>query len=287
MHLPTNETVRGPAASMLGRVALLATLAALFLPAAASAADSVYWGNEGSGTVQFGNLDGTGSVGSLFGGENAPAGSRSIRQPARSTGPTSMATSGSGTSTARAATDLIVTPDRHPCGVAVDPAGKIYWAEFVSVGTTAGTIRRANLDGSERGDAGLRSVRPEWGCDRPRSQQDLLDQPGPRRPQRRGLARGPERLECAGDCAQPGRIRSGSRSTGPPARSTGPTLAPAAAVPARSGPRIWTAPPPRTCSAARAARAGWQSTPRQTRSTGPISAPASSGSGTSTARAPP
>ena len=74
MHLPTNETVRGPAASMLGRVALLATLAALFLPAAASAADSIYWGNEGSGTVQFGNLDGTGSVGSLFGGESAPCG---------------------------------------------------------------------------------------------------------------------------------------------------------------------------------------------------------------------
>ena len=137
-------------------------------------------------------------------------------------------------------------PDRHarasplrgggrPC------AGKIYWAEFVSVGTTAGTIRRANLDGSNRGDPGLRSVRPERGGDRPRSQQDLLDQPGPRRAQRRGLAREPERLESAGDCAAARPIRSGSRSTRPPARSTGPTSATAAAVPARSGSRTWTA----------------------------------------------
>ena len=75
-------------------------------------------------------------------------GGDSTPRPARSTGPTSMATrSGPGTWTARARPTLISAD--HPCGVAVDPAaGKIYWAEFVGVGTTAGTIRRANLDGS-------------------------------------------------------------------------------------------------------------------------------------------
>ncbi|MGA8927249.1 MAG: hypothetical protein WB462_13600 [Solirubrobacterales bacterium] len=132
-----------------GRLAgLLVTLAALLLPASASAADTVYWASESAGTIQYGNLDGTGSVQTLFSGEGAPCGVATNPAAgkiywANFSGNQIRAGDLAGTS----ATTLISAD--HPCGVAVDPAaGKIYWAEFVGVGTTAGTIRRANLNGS-------------------------------------------------------------------------------------------------------------------------------------------
>ena len=53
------------------RVALLAALAALLLPASASAADSIYWASE-SGFVGVGNLDGSGTASTLFGSEGGP-----------------------------------------------------------------------------------------------------------------------------------------------------------------------------------------------------------------------
>ena len=44
----------------LRRLTLIAVLAPLLLPVAASAADSIYWGNEFS-ALRAGNLDGTGA----------------------------------------------------------------------------------------------------------------------------------------------------------------------------------------------------------------------------------
>ena len=60
---------------------LLAVLIALLLPATVSAAapastpaDTIYWASESAGTIQYGNLDGTGPVQTLFSGEGAPCG---------------------------------------------------------------------------------------------------------------------------------------------------------------------------------------------------------------------
>ena len=157
---------------------LLAVLIALLLPAAATAAapaNLIYWASESAGTIQYGNLDGTGPVQTLFSGEGAPCGVAT--NPAAGKiywanfgGNQIRAGNLDGTGAA-----TLISAD-HPCGVAVDPAaGKIYWAEFVGVGTSAGTIRRANLDGSNPQTLVTGPVRPEWGRDRPRSQQDLLD----------------------------------------------------------------------------------------------------------------
>jgi hypothetical protein len=52
---------------------VLGFVAALLLPASASAADSIYWASE-SGFVGAGNLDGSGTASTLFGGEASPAG---------------------------------------------------------------------------------------------------------------------------------------------------------------------------------------------------------------------
>src|SRR5438094_4993711 len=66
-----------------------AAWAALAVPAAASAADGIYWANPGSGKIRVGNLNGGGTPADLF-----PS-----------------------------------TTESAPYGVAIDPAaGKIYWA---------------------------------------------------------------------------------------------------------------------------------------------------------------
>jgi hypothetical protein len=134
---------------------LLAVLIALLLPATVSAAapastpaDTIYWASESAGTIQYGNLDGTGPVQTLFSGEGAPCGVATNPAVgkiywANFSGNQIRAGNLDGTGAA-----TLIRAD-HPCGVAIDPvAGKIYWAEFVGVGTTAGTIRQANLDGS-------------------------------------------------------------------------------------------------------------------------------------------
>ena len=61
------------AMSTFRRFALLAIVVAV-LPATASAADSIYWGNEGGDTIQVGNLDGSGSPSTLVGGGGGPCG---------------------------------------------------------------------------------------------------------------------------------------------------------------------------------------------------------------------
>jgi hypothetical protein len=61
--------------SAFRRFALLAIVVAV-LPATASAADSIYWGAEGAGAIQAGNLDGSGSASTVFGSEG---GGRPVR----------------------------------------------------------------------------------------------------------------------------------------------------------------------------------------------------------------
>ena len=86
------------------------------------------------------------------------------------------------------ASTLFAAPGNNLCGVAVDPAaGKIYWANF-----STNEIRVGNLNGTGAVDPVHRPgrERPERGSDRPREQQDLLDEPV----LRRGSGREPGRL---------------------------------------------------------------------------------------------
>jgi uncharacterized protein (DUF2147 family) len=130
------------------RLTLVAVLAALLLPATASAADSIYWGNEFN-AVRVGNLDGTGAQDVVAGkpcGVAIDAAAGKIYWANWDQGKIQRA-------------DLDVTdadndgpdvqtlfdaPDNHLCGVAVDPANnKIYWANFSS-----DEIRVGNLQGT-------------------------------------------------------------------------------------------------------------------------------------------
>ena len=148
-------------------------------------------------------------------------------------------------------------------------------------------------------------ARPVRGGDRPRGRQDLLGQlPPARSGSGTWMARAPPR-----PCSAARAARAGWRSTPRPARSTGPTSAPARSGSAnldgsgiatalftgrgtptgvtidpaagkiywinqfhtdRSGWRTWTArSPPDPVRRRGPARSGWRSTPRPTRSTGP------------------
>ncbi len=141
------ETTRN-ALRTLRRLTLLAVLAALLLPATASAADSIYWGNEFS-ALRVGNLDGTGPQDVVAGkpcGVAIDAAAGKIYWANWDPGKIQRA-------------DLDVTdadndgpevetlfdaPGNHLCGVALDPANnRIYWANF-----STDEIRRGNLDGS-------------------------------------------------------------------------------------------------------------------------------------------
>ena len=125
---------------------MLGFVAALLLPASASAADSIYWASE-SGFVGVGNLDGSGTAATLFGSEGGPCGvaidpaADKIYWTNFSSGTVRVANL-DGTGTASTLTNA--SSEGNPCGVAVDPAAnKIYWANYSS-----GTIRVGNLDGS-------------------------------------------------------------------------------------------------------------------------------------------
>ena len=125
---------------------MLGFVAALLLPASASAADSIYWASE-SGFVGVGNLDGSGTAATLFSSEGGPCGvaidpaADKIYWTNFSSGTIRVANL-DGTGTASTLTNA--SSEGNPCGVAVDPAAnKIYWANYSS-----GTIRVGNLDGS-------------------------------------------------------------------------------------------------------------------------------------------
>jgi hypothetical protein len=129
----------------LRRLTLLGVLAALLLPATASAADSIYWGNEFS-AVRVGNLDGTGAQDVVAGkpcGVAIDAAAGKIYWANWDPGKIQRA-------------DLDVTdadndgpdvetlfdaPGDHLCGVAIDPANsKIYWANFSTDEIRAGSL---------------------------------------------------------------------------------------------------------------------------------------------------
>ena len=143
----------------------------------------------------------------------------------------------SGTSMARTSTTCITGED-NPCGVAIDPAAQ----QDLLGQLRHDAIRIANLDGSTTQSRPCSTPcpvgRPERGCDRPGAQQDLLDQPGSRRPQRRGRE---SRTWHGGDTQaivyQPSQSDRGGHRRRGPAASTGPTSVRAAAGPVRSGAR--------------------------------------------------
>ena len=132
----------------LRRLTLLAVLAALLLPATASAEDSIYWGSEFN-AVRVGNLDGTGAQDVVAGkpcGVAIDAAAGKIYWANWDPGKIQRA-------------DLDVTdadndgpdvetlfdaPGNNLCGIAVDPANnKIYWANF-----STNEIRVGNLQGT-------------------------------------------------------------------------------------------------------------------------------------------
>jgi DNA-binding beta-propeller fold protein YncE/Ca2+-binding RTX toxin-like protein len=134
---------RYAATGLFRKAGLFAVALALLLPATASAADSIYWGNEGS-AVRVGNLDGTGTASDVAAG--SPCGV-AIDSAA---GKIYWANWFSGT-IQRGNLDLTGTPETlfsapssNLCGVAVDPANnKIYWANF-----STNEILAGNADGT-------------------------------------------------------------------------------------------------------------------------------------------
>ena len=132
---------------VLRRVRLLAVagLSLLAIPAGASAADRVYWGDQ-NGSVRVGNLNGSGSPSTLFSDPGGPFGVAIDPAAGRiywgdfgSGGIQGGNLDGSGSPAT-----LYTTPSRYPFGVAVDPAaGKIYWSD-----PNSGRIWVANLNGS-------------------------------------------------------------------------------------------------------------------------------------------
>ncbi len=116
---------------------------AFLLPATASAADSIYWGNE-SGAVRVGPLDGSLPAQTLAGGTPCgvaidPAAGK-IYWANWSSGEIMRADLDGGQNA-----EPVYTGQNNPCGVAIDPtAGKIYWASF---GDNA--IRAGNLNGTD------------------------------------------------------------------------------------------------------------------------------------------
>jgi DNA-binding beta-propeller fold protein YncE len=122
---------------------LFAVVIVLLLPATASAADSIYWGNESS-AVRVGNLDGTGTASDVAGGSPCGVALDSAA------GKIYWANWFAGT-IQRGNLDLTGTPEtvfdasgNNLCGLAVDPANnKIYWANF-----STNEILVGNMDGT-------------------------------------------------------------------------------------------------------------------------------------------
>ena len=110
--------------------------------APASAKDSIYWAN--SGNIQVGDLNGGGSIFTLYSGENFPIGV--VVDPA--TGKVYWAnTNGTiriGDLRGSKPAQTLFSGEATPQGIAIDPsAGKLYWTDLSS-----GTIRVGNLNGS-------------------------------------------------------------------------------------------------------------------------------------------
>ena len=121
---------------------LAAALAALLSPAAAQAADSVYWSN-GSGAIRYGSLVGTGSAQNLYTGEGTTSGVAIDAAAGKIYWANSSAIRVANLDGSGAPQDLY-PGESVPNGVAIDPAaGRIYWANYGS-----NEIRIGSLDGS-------------------------------------------------------------------------------------------------------------------------------------------
>ena len=112
------------------------------------AAGKIYWANFFSDGIRVANLDGSGTVSTLFdGGLAAYAGWRWTRRTTRSTGPISPRQEirvGNLDGTGVPATLFTETAGSRPSGVAIDPAAnKIYWTNQFS-----DEVRVGNLDGT-------------------------------------------------------------------------------------------------------------------------------------------
>src|SRR2546429_4169527 len=121
--------------------------AALAVPAAASAADGIYWANPGSGKIRVGNVNGGGTPADLFASttESAPYGvaiepaAGKIYWANNNSGKIRVGNLNGGGTPA----DLFSTTESYPQGVAIHPpAGEIYWAP-----NNSGEIRVGNLNG--------------------------------------------------------------------------------------------------------------------------------------------
>ena len=122
--------------------ALAAALAALLCPAAANAADSVFWSNS-SGAIRYGSLVGTGSAQNLYTGETFTSGV-AIDPAAGKIYWASASAIRVANLDGRGAPQDLYSGEAVPNGVAIDPAGgRIYWANYSS-----NAIRVGNLDGS-------------------------------------------------------------------------------------------------------------------------------------------
>jgi DNA-binding beta-propeller fold protein YncE len=122
-----------------------AALIGLHSPLTAHAADRLYWASETGGAIRVANLDGSGGLFDLFGGEDAPCGVAIDSAAGKiywanftANGIRVANLDGSG------AASTLFGDEGSVCGVAVDPAaGMIYWANF-----STDEIRVASLDGS-------------------------------------------------------------------------------------------------------------------------------------------
>ncbi len=151
---PTSAQRSSAQARSLALLIAIVAAAALVLPGAASAADSVYWSNYPGGKISHANLDGSGGGGDL----GTPGAS-----PIFPTGVAIDATAGRIYWADRGANAIYFTnldgsgggkvltagaTVSEPYGLAIDPAaGKLYWAS-----SDEDAISYAKLDGSGGGD---------------------------------------------------------------------------------------------------------------------------------------
>ena len=201
-----------------GRLAgLLVTLAALLLPATASAADSIYWTAE-SGRYDPGRRTRTARA--------PPRPCSAARRPcgvaidpaAGKIYWTNFGGAGSGSRTWTARVP------RRPCSTARGPCAG--WRSTRRRTRCTGPTSAPTDPGREPGRHGkprdlFNRGRPERGGDRPRSRQDLLDRPVRRHRQVANLDGTGTPATLFGHAART--TRSAWRSTPQPARSTGPT----------------------------------------------------------------
>jgi PQQ-like domain len=138
----------------------MVTLAALLVPAGASRADSVYWGQSTlPGLIRVGNLDGSGSPQTLFAGESGPTGV-AIDPAAGRIYWTNLLPGAIrvGSLDGSGSPQTLFGGESQPAGVAIDPAaGRIYWPDRdgVRVGNLDGSGTPQTLFGGESGTRGV------------------------------------------------------------------------------------------------------------------------------------